>query len=250
MNRSIVFVVVAATLTVPALAQPASGKGLPSFKPDVADYELAKPPKTGQGDNGVVPQADIYTVNPLGTHKPWGTIRRYARSFAIGNAGDGWRFDKTYRTPANDWYYGLLSGGDFTKCAWIAAMNLDNRNTTTTNQCSSSGTKFPVTDFASFVNCTTCDGGYLVTTRSGPGCSDPTLYANVKPWTSGGAAQNPVASFTPGVTQVYWRYRTKDDRHIMAGIPGREDGTGEWLFLPRGCLPQVTGYPASEWVES
>ena len=196
--------------------------------------------------------ADIYSVNPSGTHAPWGTLRSGPSSFAIGNAADGWEFDVTYRNGNRSWYYGQISGGGFSKCAWIASSNLDNDLVTTPAACGSTGTTFAASSFAAYVNCdgsvpTPCTDGSLITTSATAGCTDNHLYANVLPWRTVTAAQDPVDTFTPGTAQVYWRYRTRDDAWIMVRVPWRAADQGHWLFMQRACLPNASGYPASTW---
>ena len=196
--------------------------------------------------------SDVYTVNPAGTHLPWATIRSAPSSFAIGHAADGWEFDTTYRDSPRRWYYGQLSGGGFSKCAWIESANLDNDAVTTPAGCASTATTFLPSTFSSFVNCDGtvvphCTDGTLMTTVASSGCTDTNLYANVLPWRSMTSAQDPSGTFTPGITQVYWRYRTKDDHWIMGRIKGRPAEQGEWMFIQRGCLPYASGFPSSTW---
>ncbi len=198
---------------------------------------------------------DIYLVNPGGNHQAWATFRRGPQSFAIGNAADGWRFD--VGSASGGYAYGYLEAPDnhIQKCAWIDMSNLEGTGSGTTPSCSLSSTVLPfaVTDFASYVNCTACSDAYRVTIRDTAECTDHWFYANVKPWRSSTSPTDPVLSFVPGTTKFDWRYITKDGNWVMGRVPFnpdgtlRHDGSGAWLFVQRGCLPQVIGYPATSW---
>ena len=191
--------------------------------------------------------ADVSIVNPAHSQQSWATFRRAPGSFAIGNAHNGWEF---YSGISSGGYtYGYVGSPDdhIQKCAWIGVTNLDAPiGAYYPPPCNLSGTIFPVESFASFINCTACTDAYPVATQAGPTCTDFNMYANVLPWRATTVPYDPVLTFAPGFV-VEWRYISKDGRWIMVKIPNRADGAGAWLFIQRGCLPQVSGFPATSW---
>jgi hypothetical protein len=178
------------------------------------------------------------------TGNGWTTFRNAAGSYVFGAAANGWYFDVSTANPGG-YDYGYLYGGGgvtnnpWTKCGWISDGNVTGDNYFPPASCGP-GTNFVETTFASYVNCYGCGGGYLVTTQP---CSDSNEYANVLPWQTTTTPRDVIGTFSPGVSQVYWRYRTKDDAFVMVqdrNLP-YDDG---WAFIRRACLSQVTGLAA------
>jgi hypothetical protein len=196
--------------------------------------------QTSASAASVLTSAQRYHVS---TTNGWATFRNSYGSYVIGAAANGWYFDVSGSSSGYDYGYlygeGGVSGNPWTKCGWISDTNINADSYFPAAQCGS-GTSFVETTFASYVNCYGCNGGYLVTTNS---CSDPNEYANVLPWQSTTQPWNAVRQFNPGSTQVYWRYRTKDDQFVMVQDKNTSLNDG-WLFIRRSCLSGVTGLPA------
>lgn len=85
-------------------------------------------------------------------------------------------------------------------------------------------------------NCNTagCDGAY--TTIDGSKCPWGTpQYSNVQPWINGGERGTNLRSLGPGAT-VYWRYITKDYRHVLVNVHGLGPGETNWGWIWSDCI--------------
>src|SRR3990167_2125925 len=136
-----------------------------------------------------------YTVNvPAGD---WATIRNAAGEYVLGNAGSGWTFDVD-NTAQNPWYYGFLYG-DVNFCGWMLNNNLNNDEESGEDNCSSGGTEFPLSSFASLTNSQPYNDGAPVDTT----CSTY-VYANVNPM--GNIYGTDIIRTLPAGYEVLWRF--------------------------------------------
>jgi hypothetical protein len=100
-----------------------------------------------------------------------------------------------------------------------------------TTPCPVGGQEYPLSSFASLHNSQPADDGASTTITMT--CLE---YAN-----TGG--REPVRTIPAGA-QVLWRYVTSDGKWVLVRDPRVPDGSGNWIFVARSCLPGTLPYQA------
>jgi hypothetical protein len=177
----------------------------------------------------------------------WVTVRSRPQSLAIGNAHDGWAFDRNDAQDMPDdnaYRWGFLAGR-FNDCTWI-----DIRRTNASGDVEDTGCGAPVETAPAQVGKTfNCDCTYatrLPVRNAHSECANVypgVTYPNLKQ-----ECRDKIRAIThddvDGGYHLGWRYVTNDGRYVMAKeIPehGYSRGDGIWVFVPRDTFGRLCG---------
>ncbi len=186
-------------------------------------------------------------------------VQNAAGAFVIGNCKSPWEIEVvSYSGPNGEGIhsYGGFVTGAFSGCGWIESrFALEKRNSNGNSKCGEGSTGEFEVSTSSFMerhNSAVGDGWPVVITRACP------EYANYRPWSSNNIEQELVrtapAYAASGAGSNYpaikWRYITKysstdgSGRYVMVRDDRYNGGEGNWVFVPRSCLP--ANLPESE----
>lgn len=167
----------------------------------------------------------------------WTYVSNAPSDLVIGNCREGWGMNRSaFYANSYNWDGGYIFG-DFNGCGWVRAdwdRQVGNVNTTSCWPASRNRGEF-VRVFSNTTGCGAVVGqcnGQQVTTI---GACDQ--YANVRPWSANSAPTNYLRTTPRGWSNLYWRYVTKDNRFVLVQDTSIGQGQGNWVFVPRGCLP-------------
>jgi hypothetical protein len=170
--------------------------------------------------------------------------------FSIGTALQNDTFDRTYASSNNDWAYGYLYGS-FKGCGWITRDNLVYRSDTGVARCSSSGTAISTSVFTNGEIRETAlpdgrkDGVNAHIRYSHTNCTDPSAYANARPWdTAQTTGLDRYGALKDGA-YVKFRYTSRNGYWAMVHDPyvssrgfvsPRGGAPSDWYFVRRNCV--------------
>lgn len=208
---------------------------------------------------GAGPQASVDEANTGGAAtvasyfrypclSTWNPVTSALGGYVIGNCYQTWglwtngQVGLISDAGVNYWYWGGYVNGVFDGCGFIREDGLDFAHSTipSGNGPCASATTLPGA-FGLMFNCGpgSCDRPTKATMKSsGSGCQ---MYANVRPWVSGGAPTDPI-QFVPNSnpTRLNWRYVTKyyhsGSRYVMVQDTSWPAGGSRWGFVPMSCM--------------
>ncbi len=183
-------------------------------------------------------------------------VQNAADSFVIGNCDAPWQIQVvSYSGPNGEGFhsYGGFITGAFSGCGWIETrFEPQKLNSNKNSVCGEGSTGDFVVSESSFMymdhhNSAAGDGWPVVTTKACP------EYANYRPWSSNNIEQELIrtapAYASSGPKSDYpalkWRYITKYEstdgtgRYVMVRDDRYNAGEGNWVFVPRSCLPST-----------
>lgn len=188
----------------------------------------------------------------------WTTVAATPAGYAIGNCRDGWSLHRTFQSAwvANErrYYEGGLLGGAFGDCGWIPGDRAAHVGEDRDPQCSRTASRGAASYGrvfnsapGSYGDGTNHEGDHkLVSTRSCP------EFANLRPWDPGAIPSGYLRTRPPGYDRFHWRYVTVHPDAlpwIMVRDAGVPSGGGNWVFVPRWCLPERLPYgEGGPWV--
>jgi hypothetical protein len=189
--------------------------------------------------------------------EPWG--------FVIGQCKSGWKFEVLEHTGVNSKtktssYGGYLEGA-FDACGWIESdEGPEQINEKLPNHCPGLNQKeSTVGSFYEKYNgqpALTGDGYYVVNKVP---CKE---YANFRPWSSESVEKEEIRTVPAYATEktdipaLKWRYVTKyastdgSGKYVMVRDTRVAGGEGNWVFVPRSCLPATLLESEGELVPS
>ncbi|HEY5286173.1 MAG TPA: hypothetical protein VIJ50_03605 [Solirubrobacteraceae bacterium] len=188
-------------------------------------------------------------------------VQNAADSFVIGNCDAPWQIQVvSYSGPNGEGYhsYGGFITGNFSGCGWIETRfepkKLNGNKNSACGEGSTGDFEVPQSYFMERHNSAAGDGWPVVTTQACP------EYANYRPWSSNNVEQELIrtapayASSGPGSNYpaLKWRYITKYEstdgthRYVMVRDDRYNAGEGNWVFVPRSCLPSTLPENESE----
>jgi hypothetical protein len=200
-----------------------------------------------------------------------------AFTWALGNCPKGAILEAVVRRlhsdsePEGNYALGGWVGGPFQGCGWIEYEKfkpkaIKSKPTTACSEIASGKYEVAESDFIAKHNSAGGDGYFVVNTAACP------EYANYRPWSSSNLEQEKIrtepayASQTPGsnIPALKWRYTTKYNstdgtgQYVMvrdAAVTIKEEsekiyGQGNWVFVPRSCLPATLPENENERVPS
>lgn len=172
----------------------------------------------------------------------WAYVAGKADSYITGNCHDGWAVNHQASTVTNlgiSWRGGYFGGG-YASCGWTKTMWLTNLLGGAGDDSCSNPNK-EVWEYASQINSSyPTDGTFVGNQWECP------LYANVKPWSINEGPNDFIRMIpqharhpnTPGSAwRIRWRYVTRYRGYVMVRDRAAAEGTGNWGFVPRTCLP-------------
>jgi hypothetical protein len=181
-------------------------------------------------------------------------IQNAADSFVIGNCKAPWQIQVvSYSGPNGAGFhsYGGFVTGAFSGCGWIETRfepkKLNSNSNSACGEGSTGDFEVPQSSFMERHNSALGDGWPVATTRACP------EYANYRPWSSNNIEQELIrtapayASSSSGSNYpaLKWRYITKYEstdgthRYVMVRDDRYNAGEGNWVFVPRSCLPST-----------
>jgi hypothetical protein len=179
-------------------------------------------------------------------------VQSAADSWVIGNCKAPWQIQVvSYSGPNGEGYhsYGGFVTGVFSGCGWIEArFEPEKLNSNSNSACSQGSTgdfEVPQSSFMRNHNSAVGDGWPVVNKGACP------EYANYRPWSVNNVEQELVrtapayAGSSPGSNYpaLKWRYITKYEstdstgQYVMVRDDRYKAGEGNWVFVPRSCLP-------------
>jgi hypothetical protein len=195
---------------------------------------------------------------------PYSTVANWPYYYAIGNCPSGAALEAvSYASedPAtHEHSYGGFVNGAFSGCGWInTQFPLERQNTNKHTACaeeSGGGFKVKESSFWEKVNSGTAQDGYYVVNKTS--CPE---YANYRPWSENNAPKELIrtvpayeregAGERASNPALKWRYVSKYSsvvepkvRYVMVRDTRIGGGEGNWVFVPRSCLPSTL--PTSE----
>jgi hypothetical protein len=196
-------------------------------------------------------------------------IQSGAFDWVIGNCPEGGILEAVARrahTEAEPENYSLGGwvGGSFKGCGWIEDLRFKPKakKSNPITACTELTTKPYEVVESSFMSkhdsTTKEDGDYVVNKTECP------EYANYRPWSSSNLEQEKIrtapayAREKPGSSNpaLKWRYTTKYNstdgtgQYVMVRDASIADGEGNWVFVPRSCLPATLPENEGEQVPS
>ena len=216
-------------------------------------------------------------VNPLVTAEKedyectakYSDMQSGAFSWVIGNCAKGEILEAVVRRlysdsePEGNYALGGWVGGGFQGCGWIEDEKFKpkakkNKPTTACSELSSGKYEVAESLFMGKHNGGAGDGYFVVNKASCP------EYANYRPWSSNNVEKEPLrtapAYATSGPGSNYpalkWRYTTKynstdgSGQYVMVRDDRLSAGEGNWVFVPRSCLPATLPENENERVPS
>jgi len=198
----------------------------------------------------VKPQGVLTDIGEWRCTDSYDVVSNAAYYFAIGNCPKGAILDVTSYATENSKHedsYGGYLGGAYSGCGWIDTLYpLENLNSKEFTGCANPSV--PEERFWERRNSGKEDGYYVVNTAPCP------EYANYRPWSEANAPAELIrtvpafesetaASSKPALK---WRYVSKYGSSVAPKVKYvmvRDDriaaGNGEWVFVPRSCLPST-----------
>ena len=182
-------------------------------------------------------------------------IQSGAFTWVIGNCPQGSILEAVVRrahteSEPENYSLGGWVGGSFQGCGWIEDQKFKpkakkSKPTTACTEIASGKYEVAEANFISKHNSGAGDGYYVVNKTACP------EYANYRPWSSSNLEQEKLrtapayASQEPGsnVPALKWRYTTKYNstdgtgQYVMVRDASVAAGEGNWVFVPRSCLP-------------
>ncbi|MFZ2114239.1 MAG: hypothetical protein WAU77_11005 [Solirubrobacteraceae bacterium] len=223
-------------LKVPAASESPTGEVKPLFEKASGDYECS-------------------------TTLAYSDVQNAADSYSIGNCKAPWRIEVvSYSNAVGVESYGGFVTGAFSGCGWIETQYEPKKINNNSNSACGEGTSgdfvVPTTSFMERPNSAKGDGWPVVNTRACP------EYANYRPWSSNNVEQELLrtapayAAEAPGsrTPALKWRYITKygstdgSGQYVMVRDGRYNDGEGNWVFVPRSCLPSTLPENESELI--
>jgi hypothetical protein len=169
----------------------------------------------------------------------WTYLAARANGYVIGNCQGGWTISQ--RTRARDrtgaaWRGGYV-GGDFDGCGWTHVAWLWRRGGPRDGPCYYSRHR-QFHSYGVLVNTNVCCDGALV---NNPRACDE--YANARPWSRHATPLDWLRRVRPharfrGHSRLKWRYTTRYGHMVMARDRAIAGTRGNWVFVPRSCLPR------------
>ena len=196
---------------------------------------------------------------------PYSVVANWYYYFAIGNCASGWDLEvvsyASENTETHEHSYGGFVNNAFSGCGWInTAYTLEKVNSNKNTACAGSGSsrefKVEESSFMEKYNRGTVGDGNPVVNKVP--CPE---YANYRPWSSNNVEKELIrtapeyAASSPGSNYpaLKWRYTTKYASTDGTGqyVMVRDDritgaGEGNWVFVPRSCLPATLPENAEE----
>ncbi len=181
-------------------------------------------------------------------------VQNAADSYVIGNCDAPWQIQVvSYSGPNGEGYhsYGGFITGAFSGCGWIETRfepkKLNSNKNSACGEGSTGDFEVPQSSFMERHNSAAGDGWPVVTTQACP------EYANYRPWSSNNVEQELIrtapAYASSGRGSNYpalkWRYISKYEstdgthRYVMVRDDRYNAGEGNWVFVPRSCLPST-----------
>jgi hypothetical protein len=218
-------------------------------------------------------KSGLHEVSPLvtkthdGKYKcssayPYSTFQASAFGLAIGNCKAGWTFeDVDYGGPSSEgaYTYGGYAEGILDGCGWIENSRTPEKLSTGESTHCGNGTEVTTPESA-FLEKYNGQGigqsphdGYFVVNKAP--CEE---YANYRPWSSGNVETEPLRSVPAyetngsGAPALKWRYTTKyastdgTGKYVMVRDERVSGVEGNWVFVPRSCLPATLPENESE----
>jgi hypothetical protein len=195
---------------------------------------------------------------------PYSTVANWPYYYAIGNCPKGAELEVvSYASedPAtHEHSYGGFVNGAFSGCGWInTAFPLEKLNSAKHTVCaeeSGGGFKVKESSFWEKLNSSNAQDGFYVVNKTA--CPE---YANYRPWSENGAPKELIRTVPayeregPGEKAsnpaLKWRYVSKYSsvtepkvKYVMVRDDRIAGGEGNWVFVPRSCLPSTL--PTSE----
>jgi hypothetical protein len=225
--------------------------------PDAATSTLIPdPPAAPNSPNLVTPLSS--PTGPNGTLRykfsitaPYVGLRDIANGMTVAEGRNGWGFEwapNHWNNNANfkfGWTEGSSTTGVVQKCLYVPDpnSNLVDGTTAPTHDCTYVG-ELHMPDYAlswngnTATNCNgaTCDGAYTTIDASKCPWGTP-QYANVQPWITNGSGVRgeSLRTLNPGQA-VFWRYITKDYRHVLVNLHGQGSGAQSWGWIWSDCI--------------
>lgn len=132
-------------------------------------------------------------------------------------------------------WQGGYFGGHYTGCGWTKKIWLASSGGSGDTSCASPDREFAT--YAVLHNTNINTDGALVDNSAA--CNE---YANARPWSTSAAPvdflrQIPAHATYAGDKRLKWRYTTRYGSLVMVRDRAVADGQGNWVFVPRSCLP-------------
>jgi hypothetical protein len=188
----------------------------------------------------------------------WTSIAATPAGYVVGSCLDGWKLRRTFESAwvANEkrYYEGGLIAGEFADCGWIPGDRVTQVGEYKEELCSTTASHSVATygrvfnsEPGSYGDGTNREGDYvLVSTGACP------EFANLRPWDPGAIPANYLRTRLPGYDKFYWRYVAVNPDvlpWVMVRDAGVASGGGNWVFVPRHCLPERLPYgQGGPWV--
>ncbi len=170
----------------------------------------------------------------------YATIANVAGGLAIGNCPDNEEVDvEDYGSGGKSGYaYGAYFV-NLGACAWVKVSEELSKSKSGNQGHCSGGIGFEYGTFYSQINSESAEDGYYVVNRTA--CEE---FANVRPWSSETPTSSAIRTVpayekgtVSGVPALKWRYVTRNGKWVMVRDTRIEGGSGNWVFVPRSCLP-------------
>jgi FG-GAP-like repeat len=186
-----------------------------------------------------------------------------AFTWVIGNCAKGTTLEAVVRRlhsdsePNGDYSLGGWVGGEVQGCGWIEDEKFKPKTekhkvVTSCSELSGGSYEVPESNFMSKHNSGAGDGYYVVNKKECP------EYANYRPWSSSNVEKEKLrtepayAASSGSVPALKWRYTTKynsidgSGQYVMVRDVNIAAGEGNWVFVPRSCLPSTLPENESE----
>ncbi|MCW2993335.1 MAG: hypothetical protein JWQ18_830 [Conexibacter sp.] len=219
--------------------------------PPAAPNSLVTPMSSPTGPNGTLRYK--FSISA-----PYVGLRDVVNGMIVGEGRNGWGFEwapNHWNNNANfkfGWTEGSSSTGLVQHCLYVPdpSSNLVDGTTAPTHDCTYVG-ELHMPDYAlswngnnQGVNCSgaSCDGQYTTIDASKCPWGTP-QYANVQPWITNGSGMRgeSLRTLNPGQV-VFWRYITKDYRHVLVNIHGLGSGAQSWGWIWSDCITNYGPY--------
>ena len=195
---------------------------------------------------------------------PYSTVANWPYYYAIGNCPNGAELEVvSYASEdptTHEHSYGGFVNGTFSGCGWInTAFPLEKLNSAKHTACaeeSGGGFKVKESSFWETLNSSSAQDGFYVVNKTP--CPE---YANYRPWSESNAPKELIRTVPAyereglgekaGNPALKWRYLSKyasviepKVKYVMVRDDRIAGGEGNWVFVPRSCLPATL--PTSE----
>jgi hypothetical protein len=196
----------------------------------------------------------------------YSSVANWDYYFSIGTCKEGEEIEvvsyANENSQTHEHSYGGFVNGSFQGCGWIdTRYPLEKKNSNQNTKCpEGAGNEFKVEEstFWEKRNSGAEDGYYVVNKTACP------EYANYRPWSSSNVEKEKIheaAAYAEGPNgggepALKWRYVTKysstdgSGKYVMVRDVRYGTGEGNWVFVPRSCLPSTLPEGNSERVPS